>query len=719
MINKKELLILMDEKNYKPQTLEELIKELELKNTKKADLKQLLAELESEGLVIKTRYGRYGLPHRMNLVLGKLQGNKSGYAFLLSDREEEDVFISSEKLNGAMHGDKVIARLYWPVEGKKKREGEVIRIIKRARTSIVGRMEIIKRNHGFIIPDSKRLGRDFYVAKSDFNGAKNGDKVVADITSWPMKRRAPEAKVTKILGKEGDKGVDTLSVIHQYDLPLEFPESVLAEAKKVAKEPNKQEIAKRKDLRDVQTITIDGADARDLDDAITLEKLTNGNYKLGVHIADVGHYVKRGTKLDIEALKRGTSVYFPDRVLPMLPTELSNGICSLHPEVDRLTLSAIMQVTNEGKVKDYEIVESIIHSNARLTYTEVNEILVNENKETINKYQELVPLLKIAGELAKILRSKRINRGSIDFDFPEAKIKVDENSGRPVEIKPRSRTFADSIIEEFMLLANETVASHYYWLQTPFVYRVHDEPDLEKMLELNRFLNNFGIYVKGVQSGQFHPKAVQQVLDEANGKKEEQLINTVVLRSMQRAEYKPECDGHFGLAAKFYSHFTSPIRRYPDLTIHRIIKQLIKSKGKLTENERLELEEFVDHASYQSTERERIADEAERDIDDLLKVEYMAGNIGNEYTGVISGVVTAGFFVELPNTIEGFVHVSSLVDDYYLLEREKFRFIGQRGGRIFRLGDKVQVVVNSVSIENRRIEFTLTESPLRTKKHEK
>ncbi len=708
MIRNVELLSLMDKKTYKPQTIDELIKVLELKPAVRFDLQLMLDELEQEGQVIKTRYGRYGLPHRMNLVLGKLQGHPTGYAFLIPDRDEDDIFISSNKLNGAMHGDKVIIRLLGPFNGKKS-EGEVIRILKRARSKVVGRIEIIRNHHGFIVPDNKRLGRDFYVNASDFNGAKNGDKVVAKIISWPNKRRAPEAVVSKVLGPEGAPGVDTLSVIHQYKLPLHFPKRVLEEAEKVPQEIEAAEISKRLDLRQQLTITIDGADARDLDDAISVVQLDNGHFSLGVHIADVGHYVKKDSKLDQEALKRGTSVYFPDRVLPMLPTQLSNGICSLHPQVDRLTLSVVMEVDKAGNVRDYQIVESIIHSNARLTYTEVNRILVDNDLDLREKYQHLLALLEAAAELAKILRNRRDSRGSIDFDFPEAKIKIDQHSGRPVDVKPRQRTFADSIIEEFMLLANETVASHYYWLQVPFIYRVHEEPLVEKMGDLGKFLNTFGIYIRGIHSGEVHPKAIQQALGEVKGRKEEQLINTVVLRSMQRAEYKPECEGHFGLAAKYYTHFTSPIRRYPDLVIHRIIKRLIKEQGKMSEKERIKLTDFVEYAAKTATERERTADEAERDINNLLKVEYMSGKINQEYTGVISGVVSAGLFVELPNTVEGFVHVSSLTDDYYLLERDKYRFIGQRTGRIFRLGDRVQILVNSVNIEDRRVEFVLKE----------
>ncbi len=704
MIEKRDIIDYMEREEYRPQTAPELFENMKV-TVASAEFDEILAELEATGQIIETRYGRFGLPHRMNLAVGRLQGNKAGFAFLLVPRPDTDVFISADKLNSAMHGDLVIARLLPGKPNSKKREGEVIHVLDRARTTIVGRLEKTGRQHGFIIPDNKRISRDFYVDASDFNNAKDGDKVVAEITAWAHQRRAPEAKITEILGAEGAPGVDILSAIKRYDLPTEFPPEVIQVAQKVPQDVNPNQIKGRLDLRDLPTITIDGEDARDLDDAISLARRSDGGYTLGVHIADVGNYVTAGSILDIEALKRGTSVYFPDRVLPMIPPELSNGICSLHPGVDRLTLSVLMDINTEGVVTDYKIRETVIHSDARFSYKEANQFL--EQKQDSTKYRNFGDMLQVAKELAAKLASRRKHRGSINFDFPEAKITVDPQTGRPIDIQPRSRTVADNIIEEFMLLANETVAEHCFWLEIPFIYRVHDEPSADKMQELGEFLQNFNIYLKGSGNGDIHPKSLQEALAKADILPEEQLINTVILRSMKRAEYSEICGGHFGLAAKYYTHFTSPIRRYPDLFIHRVLKMLMHQNDRLTEKQIDQLKPLAIEAAAQSTSCERKADEAERDIDDLMKVEYMAGNIGNVYKGLISGVVNSGFFVELPNTIEGFVHLSSLHDDYYRLEREKYQLIGEQTGRTLRIGDEIKIRVYDVSYDERQIEFRI------------
>ena len=705
MITKKELLKYMDEKVYKPMKFSELVEELNIKNDKKEDFSELLQKLINEGEIIKTRYNRYGIPHKMNLVLGKLQGNRAGFAFLISDREKDDTFIAPQNLNGAMHGDKVIARIIPSSHKKKNKEGEVIRIIERARQEIVGRLDVINNSYGFIIPDNQRVGTDFYIVRKNYKNAKDGEKVVAEIIAWPKNNRSPEAKVKKVLGKEGEPGVDTLAVIHEYKLKTDFPKQVISEAKRVA---NKSINPKnRVDFRDKYTITIDGEDARDFDDAITIEK-KDGNYLLGVHIADVGEYVKKGSIIDKEAFERGTSVYFPDRVLPMLPEVLSNGVCSLNPNVDRFSLSVIMEINKKGEIVNHQIVEGIINSNRRLTYSLVNELVVNKDKDLQKKYSDAMKTLNLSSELAKILRASRKERGSIDFDFAESKVIIDQVNGKPVEIKPRKRTFSDSIIEEFMLIANETVAEHFFWLDIPFMYRVHDDPLPEKINDLEKFLQNFDIYLKGVNEGEIHPKELQRAVSQADDRPEEKLINTVILRSLQRAVYSDTCDGHFGLAAKYYTHFTSPIRRYPDLVIHRIIKDYLNKKIDLTEDNE-DLDDFVSLAANQATACEKKADEAERSIIDLLKVEYMQRHVSDTYNGIISGVIPSGFFVELPNTVEGFVHVSSLYDDYYIYQEENYRFLGERTGKTYRIGDKVEIEVIKADVKTRKIDFILTD----------
>jgi ribonuclease R len=705
-MNKQRIIKFMDEQVYRPLKFKELVEQLEVTEGNMEQFQEILNELTEDGTVIKTRSRRFGLPHKMNLVVGHLQGHSSGFAFLISERHKEDTFIAPENLNGAMHGDKVVARMIPSSHISKNKEGEIIRIIERARTELVGRMDLVNKDYGFVVPDNQRISKDFYVHKKNFKGAKNGDKVVAEILEWPKANRSPEAKIKEVLGKDGDPGVDTLSVIHEYKLSTEFPKEVLQEAKKVAKQPITAN--GRRDLRNQFTFTIDGADAKDLDDAITIEKTDDG-IMLGIHIADVGYYVKKDSLIDIEAFERGTSVYFPDRVLPMLPQELSNGVCSLHPEVDRLTVSVIMKLDENGNIKDSSITESIINSDRRLTYDLVNKLVVDKDQQLREEYQDCIEALELSAKLAVILREKRMQRGSIDFDFAESKIEVDQVSGRPVNIRPRRRTFSDGIIEEFMLLANETIAEHFYWLSIPFMYRVHDEPLSEKLSDLTQFLANFNIYLKGVHDGEVHPKEFQKAIKEAEGRQEEKLINTVILRSMQRAVYSDTCDGHFGLASDYYTHFTSPIRRYPDLVIHRIIKDFLNDNIKVGTKKEEELSEFVAIAANKASARERVADEAERSILDLLKVEFMAQSLYNEYDGLISGVIPSGFFVELENTVEGFVHVSTLFDDYYLFEKENYRFIGERTGNIFRLGDKVRIKVVGADVQSRKIDFKLVD----------
>ncbi|MDN5332505.1 MAG: ribonuclease [Tepidanaerobacteraceae bacterium] len=670
---------------------------------KEADLfLKTLQSMEKEGLVVKNRKGRYGLPERMNLVVGHLEGNPKGYAFLIPDNPEmEDIYIGLENLNGAVHGDRVIVRpLFKPSGGRL--EGEVVRILKRASTRIVGTIECGKQ-FAFVTPDDKRFYFDVFVPKSDTAGAKSGQKVVVSITRWPEGRRNPEGRVTEILGYEDEPGIDVLAVIKKYNLPLEFPEKVLRQAEQIPEEITDEELKGRLDLRNEKIVTIDGEDAKDLDDAVSVKKIPGG-YRLGVHIADVSYYVKEDTPLDKEARKRGCSVYLVDRVIPMLPPKLSNGICSLNPKVPRLTMSVIIDFDESARVKSYQITPSVIRTCERMTYTAVNKILEENDEETVKRYEYLIEDFKLMEELAAKLNRKRFERGSLDFNFEEAKVILDEN-GRPVEIRKEKRRTGERIIEEFMLAANEVIAEHMYWLKVPFVYRVHEIPDMEKMYALQEFLHNLGYSIKGIKN--IKPKALQQILEAVKGKPEERVVSTVLLRSLKRARYSEENLGHFGLASHYYTHFTSPIRRYPDLVIHRILREQLE--GKLDEGRMEYLNEVLGRIAKHSSERERIAEEAERETVELKMAEYMAGKIGEVFTGIISSVTPFGFFVELENTVEGLVHVSTLEDDFYRFDEKSITLRGERTKKVFKIGDRVKVRVARVNKNERQIDFIFEE----------
>jgi len=605
-------------------------------------------------------------------------------------------------LNGAMHNDRVIARMSRKMGNGKRAEGEIIRIIERVNKEIVGTFESSK-NFGFVVSDDKRINYDIYIPKSEFNGAKDGYKVVAAITRWPEARRNPEGRVVEVLGHKDDIGTDILSIIRKYKLPEQFPKKVLNEADNIPDTVTEEEIARRRDLRDMNIVTIDGADAKDLDDAVSIEKLPNGNYRLGVYIADVTYYVKEGSNLDKEALKRGTSVYLVDRVIPMLPKRLSNGICSLNPNVDRLTMSVFMEIDRNGKVVNHEIFEGVIKTKERMTYSDVSDILEKEDPELIKRYDYLVEDFKLMQELAMVLSKRKDRRGSIDFDFPESKIILDDE-GRPIEIKKAERRIANRIIEEFMIVCNETIAEHMYWLKIPFVYRVHEVPDSEKIASFNKFIHNFGYHLKGT-SEEVHPKALQDLLRKIEGKKEEHIISTLMLRSLRQARYSPENLGHFGLASNYYCHFTSPIRRYPDLQIHRIIREMLNEK--LQQNRITKLKGIVANAADRSSERERVAVEAERETDDLKKAEYMSYHVGEEFDGIISSVISFGMFVELENTVEGLVRISTLVDDYYIFDEVNHLFKGERTNKTYRIGDEVRIKVSNVNVSQKEVDFVL------------
>ncbi|WP_333657434.1 ribonuclease R [Tissierella praeacuta] len=699
----RELIIeFMEEKSYKPMLKEELAVQFNLERKDLENFYKILEGLEKEGVVIKAKNHKYGLIDNDYLVAGILEGHERGFGFVIpNDKARKDIFIPAENMNGAMHGDRVIANIIRRQEIDRREEGEIIRVLERNNKTIVGTFED-NRNFGFVVPDDHKIGYDVFIPKAHTKGAKTNQKVVVEITTWPEPRRNPEGRVIEVLGYLDEKGTDILSIIRQFNLPEEFPSKVQEIAKNIEQEVDLEEIKGRVDLRHLNTFTIDGADAKDIDDAVSIEIKENGNYYLGVHIADVSHYVREKSVLDKEALERGNSVYLIDRVIPMLPKELSNGICSLNPNVDRLTLSVFMEIDKKGKVVDHEIVEGVINSKQRLIYDDVSDFLENDDEEAKEKLSKVADDLKLMEELCYILYEKRERRGSIDFDFPEAKIILDEK-GIPVEIRKEDRRIANRLIEEFMLVCNETVAERFFWAQIPFLYRTHEEPSAEKMATFVKLIHNFGYSLKGQQ--EVHPKELQLLTKEIKGKKEETLISTLMLRSLKKAIYSSEPGIHFGLAAQYYSHFTAPIRRYPDLVIHRIIKAYLNGKINNQMQESLEsrLPEIADHTSM----TEKRAEEAEREVEDMKKAQYMTRHIGEEFEGIISSLTSFGIFVQLENTIEGLVHFNNMLDDYYYFDEEKYYIIGERTNKIYRLGDIVRIRVTDADVIRRNIDFEL------------
>jgi len=698
---KETLISFMTEQAYKPMNIAELSKVFSIKKANMRDFTELLAGMEKNGEIVKTRTQHYGIPEKMGIVIGKFQGHQRGFGFVIADVERPDIFIPADNVNGAMNGDRVLAKILKEVNNGKKCEGEITRIIERSNKTIIGTYDDSK-NFGFVVADDKRIAQDIFIPKAERNGAKTGQIVIAEITEWPEQRRNPEGRIIEILGNKGDQGIDILTIIKKHKLPEEFPPKVEAFAENIVEKIPEEEYARRSDLRNLQMVTIDGEDAKDLDDAVSIEILANGNYRLGVHIADVSHYVKEKNPLDIEALNRATSVYLIDRVIPMLPRKLSNGVCSLNPKVDRLTLSCFMEIDKNGKTVDHEILETIIKTNERMTYTDVTKILKDKDEETIKRYDYLIEDFKHMEDLCAILNKKRMGRGAIDFDFIESKIILNE-FGKPIDIVPYERGIANRIIEEFMLTANETVAEHMFWLNVPFVYRIHEDPDEEKLIHYSEFAHNLGYPIKWGK--EIHPRMLQEVIARVKGKKEEMVLSTLLLRSMMKAKYSPECSGHFGLAAKYYCHFTSPIRRYPDLIIHRIIKEVIN--GGLSEKRTDRLRKEVEIASKQSSDMERVAMEAEREVDDLKKAEYMSERIGEEFEGIISSVTNFGLFVELPNTIEGLVHMSSLDDDYYVFDERHLTLVGERTKKMYKLGEEVKIIVSKVDLASHEVYFDI------------
>lgn len=722
-VDRAAILAYMKEKAARPLEPAEMMAALGLPGDKNNEFAEVLKDMENEGLLVRTRYSRYGVPERMNLVVGTFEGNERGFGFIVPlSPGQEDMFIAPGATAGAMHRDRVVARRTGRSRGNRRPEGEVIRVLARANHRLVGTLQRSGRT-GLVIPDQRRIPQGIQVSGRDLGDARDGEKVIVEITAWPGPHSGLRGRVVDRLGRLGDPGVDILSVMHNYGLKPSFPPDVEGEAEKVPDTVVPGDLGARWDLRDRLVFTIDGENARDLDDAVSLERLPAGDgpatWRLGVHVADVSHYVRQGTALDREAGERATSVYLVDRVVPMLPHRLSNGICSLNPGVDRLTVSVFMDMDGRGRVVAHRIGPSVIRSRARLTYNAAWRVIGEEGAGGIDpaapavtvaatpeEARLLVSTLLDMRELAAALRDRRFRRGSIDFDLPEPEVFLSER-GRPLEVRREERNLAHRLIEEFMLAANEMVAEHCVRLEAPFIFRVHEEPDREKVEALGDFLHNLGIPFRPDRD--LRPRAFQKILESASGRTEEALVSAVVLRAMQRARYSPENLGHFGLAAPFYCHFTSPIRRYPDLVVHRILKEVVSGGAihpKRAERLAAELPDIAGHSSG----RERLAAEAEMETVKIKMAEYMAERVGEVFPGLISGVTSFGFFVQLENLIEGLVHVSSLTDDYYQFDEKGYALIGERTSRRFRLGDRVTVKVAGASAASREVDFRLNDA---------
>lgn len=702
---KERILAYMESEGYVPIKRRDMRAMLSVPQEDREKFENLINELIAEGRVFETKKGKLASPKDLQMATGTFIGHARGFGFVTPDAGGEDIFIPASETMGAMQKDRVLYKMLHKAEKGKKADGVIVRILERGQQRIVGTFEAGSKGYGFVVADDKKIAKDIFISRENTKGAVTGHKVVVEITDYGEDRRNPEGKVIEILGHINDPGVDILSVIRRYELAVEFPEEVYAEIEHLGTEVAEADKKGREDLRDLLTITIDGADAKDLDDAVSLKRLGNGNFELGVHIADVSHYVRENTALDKEAYARGTSVYLVDRVIPMLPHKLSNGICSLNPYVDRLALSCLMEVNGRGEVVSHRILESIINSDYRMTYTAVREILEDGTPALLEQYAEILPMLEDMEELRQILGEKRRKRGSVNFDLPESKIILDEN-GKPIDIKPYEKSIATNMIEEFMLVCNETIAENSFWQEMPFMYRSHQEPDEDKLEKMEQFLRGFGYYLRK-KDGEIHPRELQKVLQKAEETDEERIITRMVLRSMMQARYTAENGGHFGLAAKYYCHFTSPIRRYPDLEIHRMIKKMLH--GELDEKAsayyRRKMPDWAKHCSKQ----ERVAEDAERDTDALKKVEFMEDKVGQIYEGIISGVTNWGIYVELPNTIEGMIALSQMDDDYYEFDEKKMLVFGKRTKKSYRLGDKVVVSVAKVDRMMGTIDFAFAE----------
>ena len=689
---------LMGKNDYRPLKFKELCYLLDVSGEEeKQKFLEMLNTLCDEVKIIKTKNNRYMLPPK-GVLVGIYSGTKRGFGFVTVEGYEEDFFVAAKDTLNAFHGDKVLINVNSGARGPRK-EATITRILSRNTEQLIGVYQQCD-GYGFVIPNNKKIADDIFIPKGSSVGAVTGSLVIVELKNYGDDKKSPEGYVSEVIGHIDDPGTDILQVVRTYGIPVEFPDDVTTELESIPDEVSEKEKEGRRDLRHLDTVTIDGEDAKDLDDAITLE-YEDGIYHLGVHIADVSNYVREGSPLDKEALKRGTSNYLVDSVIPMLPHKLSNGICSLNMGVDRLTLSCLMDIDEKGKVICHEIVEGLINVNERMNYTDVAAILDGKENAPVERYKSLIPLFRRMKELSDIIRAAREKRGSIDFDVAETKIIVDED-GKPIDIHPYDRNCATKIIEDFMLMANETVAEEYYWAEIPFEYRVHETPIQEKVDMLRDAIRNFGIYFK-VSTDRIHPKEYQKLLNQISGEPYEALVTRMTLRSMQQARYATECIGHFGLACKYYCHFTSPIRRYPDLQIHRIIKENLH--GELNEGRVRHFAKLLPKVAEDNSAKERRAVDAERDVVRLKQIEYMAMHIGEEFDGIISGFTGQNIFVELESTVEGAVRVSELTDDYYTYYEDKFEMVGRDSGKVLKLGDKCRIKVVNADKIDRVIDF--------------
>ena len=697
------ILELLKDEEYPPMKAKQIAMVMRVPKNEYNEFLNILGNLEMKMKIQKNRKNQYRIAEKVYYD-GIYRKNAKGFGFVKIENEEDEIYIAKTNSSNALNGDEVLIEIIEEKNKVKKAEGKIVRILKHEKDTVVGIFQNNK-NFGFVVPDDKNLGTDIFISKKNFGKAKNNHKVLVQITKYPEKGKKAEGKIIEVLGNVNETGVDMLSLIKEHKLPSIFPKQVVEEAKKCGNRIDEQDIKNRIDLRNEVIFTIDGAEAKDLDDAIGIKKIENGNYKLSVHIADVSYYVKPNSLLDQEALVRGTSIYMLGRVIPMLPRELSNGICSLNAGEDRFTLSCTMEIDKKGNVKSSEIYKAVINVTERMTYTDVQKILDNSDVDIIKKYEKHINEFKLMEELALILKQKRLEKGYLNLDIPESKIELD-SEGRSINISKYETTFANEIIEQFMLIANETVAEKFFWLDAPFIYRVHETPDYEKVQELNKFLFNFGLKIKANKDN-IYPKEFAKILEEIKGKDEEKVVSHLLLRTLKVARYEDINKGHFGIASKYYCHFTSPIRRYPDLFIHRIICKYLEENYDVNEKFIEEYKKQAEERAKQSSEREKIATKVERESEDIKKAEYMENRIGEKYEGMISSVTSFGVFVELDNTVEGLIRFEDLGNEYFIYDEDRKRLIGERSNIVYKIGDKVKIRVKDASKLLRTVDFEI------------